>query len=59
MIPKYKMGNSDLMASQMGLGCMGMSEVYGPIDEKESLKVFDECLAAGSLFSSECSYCWY
>lgn len=33
---KHKMGNSDLMASGIGLGCMGMSEWYGPTDDEES-----------------------
>jgi len=30
------MGNSGLMASPLGLGCMGMSEWYGPTNDKES-----------------------
>jgi len=33
---KQKMGNSGLMASPLGLGCMGMSEWYGPTNDKES-----------------------
>lgn len=33
---KKQLGNSDLMASSMGLGCMGMSEWYGPINDAES-----------------------
>ncbi len=31
-----KFGNSDLMVSSIGLGCMGMSEWYGPTDDEES-----------------------
>lgn len=34
---KRKIGNSDLMASVLGLGCMGMSEWYGPTNDEESL----------------------
>lgn len=33
---KQKMGNSDLLASSLGLGCMGMSEWYGPTNDEES-----------------------
>ena len=33
---KHKLGNSALLASGIGLGCMGMSEWYGPTDDKES-----------------------
>ena len=31
-----KFGNSDLTVSSIGLGCMGMSEWYGPTDDEES-----------------------
>jgi aryl-alcohol dehydrogenase-like predicted oxidoreductase len=34
---KRKIGNSELMASALGLGCMGMSEWYGPTNDEESL----------------------
>jgi len=33
---KQRIGNSDLIASEIGLGCMGMSEWYGPINDEES-----------------------
>ena len=33
---KQKIGNSDLLASSLGLGCMGMSEWYGPTNDEES-----------------------
>ncbi len=33
---KQKLGNSELMASPIGLGCMGMSEWYGPTNDEES-----------------------
>ena len=36
---KRKFGNSDLQVSQLGLGCMGMSEFYGSYDDEESEKV--------------------
>jgi aryl-alcohol dehydrogenase-like predicted oxidoreductase len=34
---KQRLGKSDLIASRIGLGCMGMSEWYGKPDDKESL----------------------
>ena len=33
---KRKIGNSELLASRVGLGCMGMSEWYGPTNDEES-----------------------
>jgi aryl-alcohol dehydrogenase-like predicted oxidoreductase len=31
-----QLGNSDLLVSSMGLGCMGMSALYGPVNDEES-----------------------
>ena len=45
-----KLGSSGLIASQMGLGCMGMSEFYGPHEDKESLAVIDRALELGINF---------
>jgi len=36
-VEKQKLGNSELRASELGLGCMGMSEWYGPTDDRESV----------------------
>ncbi len=36
--------------SALGLGCMGMSEFYGPRDEKESLATLDRALELGVTF---------
>jgi aryl-alcohol dehydrogenase-like predicted oxidoreductase len=47
---KQKLGNSDLMASQIGLGCMGMSEWYGPTNDKESLATIQTALDLGLNF---------
>jgi aryl-alcohol dehydrogenase-like predicted oxidoreductase len=33
---KQNIGNSELIASAIGLGCMGMSEWYGPTNDEES-----------------------
>jgi len=45
-----KLGSQGLVASQMGLGCMGMSEFYGPHKDRESLKVIDRALELGINF---------
>ena len=39
-----------LVVSEIGLGCMGMSEFYGPGDEAESLKTLDLALELGVTF---------
>ena len=40
----------DLVVSEIGLGCMGMSEFYGPGDEAESLATLDLALELGVTF---------
>lgn len=44
------LGKSDLMVSRLGLGCMGMSEFYGPGDEAESIRTIHRALALGVNF---------
>ncbi len=38
------------MAGEIGLGCMGMSQFYGPADEHESLRVLDRAIELGCNF---------
>ena len=47
---KQQIGNSDLMASSMGLGCMGMSEWYGPVNDEESRATIQTALDMGLNF---------
>lgn len=47
---KRRLGNSDLMVSPIGLGCMGMSEWYGPTDDKESRATIISALEMGLNF---------
>ena len=35
---RRKLGSQGLETSCMGLGCMGMSDVYGPADRSESVE---------------------
>jgi aryl-alcohol dehydrogenase-like predicted oxidoreductase len=44
------LGRQGLVVSAMGLGCMGMSEFYGPADEAESLATLDRALELGVTF---------
>lgn len=42
-----KLGSNGPQVSAIGLGCMGMSEFYGPSDEAESLAVIERAFALG------------
>jgi aryl-alcohol dehydrogenase-like predicted oxidoreductase len=41
------LGHAGLQLSEIGLGCMGMSDFYGPADEAESIATIDAALDAG------------
>jgi aryl-alcohol dehydrogenase-like predicted oxidoreductase len=45
-----KLGHSPLTVSAMGLGCMGMSDFYGPADDRESIAVIHHALDRGINF---------
>lgn len=42
-----KLGTTGLQASELSLGCMGMSEFYGPTDEAESIATLDRAIELG------------
>ena len=44
------LGNDHLEVSAMGLGCMGMSEFYGTIDEREAIDTIHRALDLGVNF---------
>jgi aryl-alcohol dehydrogenase-like predicted oxidoreductase len=45
-----KLGQKGLKVPAVGLGCMGMSDFYGPSDDAKSLKLLDEALEMGCRF---------
>ena len=45
-----KLGNQGLEVSELGLGCMGMSEFYGKADEQESIRTLHKALELGVNF---------
>ncbi len=45
-----KLGGQGLVVSSLGLGCMGMSEFYGPRDDAESLATIHRALELGVTF---------
>jgi len=46
-IPRRKLGPQGLDVSAIGLGCMGMSDFYGPSDEATNLSVLNTALDIG------------
>ena len=47
---KRKLGEQGLVVSAMGLGCMGMSDFYGPTDDVESVATIHRAIDLGVTF---------
>ena len=50
MLTKRKLGVQGLEVSAIGLGCMGMSQSYGPADEAESIATLHRAIELGCTF---------
>jgi aryl-alcohol dehydrogenase-like predicted oxidoreductase len=50
MLPMRKLGRQGLEVSMIGLGCMGMSQSYGPADEQESIATLHRAIDLGCNF---------
>jgi aryl-alcohol dehydrogenase-like predicted oxidoreductase len=49
-LPRRRLGNQGLEVSAIGLGCMGMSDFYGPADDRVSLEVIHRAVDIGVNF---------
>ncbi len=49
-LPTRKLGSQGLQVSALGLGCMGMSQSYGPADEAESIATLHRAIDLGCTF---------
>jgi aryl-alcohol dehydrogenase-like predicted oxidoreductase len=49
-VESIQLGNQGLVVSRQGLGCMGMSDFYGPRDDAESIATIHRALDLGVTF---------
>jgi aryl-alcohol dehydrogenase-like predicted oxidoreductase len=50
LIHTRQLGQQGLIVSALGLGCMGMSQSYGPADEQESIATIHRSIELGMFF---------
>ncbi len=49
-MPKHKLGRQGLVVSALGLGCWGMSQAYGRVDDQESIATIHRAIDLGVTF---------
>src|SRR5436309_10906517 len=49
-VPRRQLGRQGLTVSAIGLGCMGMSDFYGPADDATNLAVLNHAIDIGVNF---------
>ncbi len=49
-LPERRLGQQGLRVPAIGLGCMGMSQSYGPADAQEAWATLERALELGSTF---------
>ena len=47
---RQTLGNTDIQTSEIGLGCMTMTGIYGPADENESINTIHAAIDNGVSF---------
>ncbi|KAI9479586.1 aldo/keto reductase [Zychaea mexicana] len=50
MVEQRELGRTGTFVNPLGLGCMGMSDFYGPTDEEENMAVLSRALELGCNF---------
>ena len=54
-----KLGNSNIMVSSIGLGCMALTGIYGKVDDADAVAVIHHSLERGASFlDSSDMYGW-
>jgi aryl-alcohol dehydrogenase-like predicted oxidoreductase len=56
-VARRRLGSQGLDVSAIGLGCMGMSDFYGPADDRVSIDVLNRAIDIGVNFLDTADIC--